>query len=119
MTRSFQMIVKFVFTGIWIPENKETIIVGDFNINLKKEGSKQSNLLKFMEQCGLHQHITNSTHQSENEEASLIDHVYASSQISPRIKIEKKCVQFSDHDVLFVKIKKWIHCYIEIYIQSY
>ena len=87
-------------------KNKETIIVGDINIDLLKKGPKQSKLLNFLKESGLHQLVTVSTHQSENEEASMIDHVYASDQIYQRITISKKCVRFSDHDALFITIRK-------------
>ena len=87
-------------------KSKETVIVGDMNINLNKAGPKRSQLLNFLKESGLSQLVVRSTHQSEHEEASLIDHVYASQQISHKITVTKQCVGFSDHDVLFVKIKK-------------
>ena len=89
-----------------LDRNKETVIVGDTNINLNRTGSKQSHLLDFLKEIGFCQLVDRSTHQSEHEEASLIDHVYASQQMSHKITIAKLCVGFSDHDILYVKIKK-------------
>ena len=89
-----------------IDRSKETVIIGDMNINLNRTGLKQSHLLDFLKESGLCQLVFKSTHQSEHEEASLIDHVYASQQMSQKITIAKLCVGFSDHDILCVKIKK-------------
>ena len=95
-----------LFLSSQINRNKETIIVGDMNIDLNRKGPKQQILMNFLKEYGLHQLVTKSTHQSENVEATKIDHVYATEQISQKITIAKKCIRFSDHDALYVKIKK-------------
>ena len=59
-------------------ENKETHIVGDFNINLLLDdaSSDSKKLIRLMENQGLCQMQKNATHITENS-STLIDHHYS------------------------------------------
>lgn len=82
------------------PEN--TIVCGDINIDLKKSGPKQTKLMKFLKDFNLKQVVSDSTH----EKGGLLDHVYVNEKIVEKVKITKKSIRFSDHDIICISIKK-------------
>ena len=85
-----------------VKSSKDTIVCGDVNIDLRRDGQKQSKLLQYTESIGFNQCITQSTH----EKGGLLDHVYVSKDFSSNIVIEKKSIRFSDHDMIYIRIKK-------------
>ena len=75
------------------------IVCGDFNIDLRKNGSQQRKIISSMRCFGFEQLVKESTH----DKGGLLDHVYVSEELKSRITIEKKCVRFSDHDLIVIK----------------
>ena len=77
-----------------------SIVCGDFNIDLRKNGSQHRRIISSMRSLGFEQLVEGSTH----DKGGLLDHVYVSEDLKSRIIIEKKCVSFSDHDMISIKL---------------
>ena len=75
-----------------ISKERETYIIGDFNLCCKKVDAQS----RFGLSVGWKQSVRNATHIS----GSLIDHCYTNGSVS---KIFQEAVYFSDHDAIFVK----------------
>ena len=87
-----------------IEPTKKTILVGDTNINFQHQ--KKQKFVKMMtEDLGFQQLVTQPTFDRLPAVCpSLLDHVYVSSELRELVKIEQKCVYFSDHDVILVSL---------------
>ena len=87
-----------------IEPTKKTILVGDTNINFQHQ--KKQKVVKMMtEDLGFQQLGTQPTFDRlPTFYPSLLDHVYVSSDLRELVKIEQKCVYFSDHDVILVSL---------------
>ena len=78
--------------------------MGDTNINFKHQNNHK--FVKMMtEDLGFEQLVTQPTFDRlPTGNPSLLDHVYVSSGLRESVKIEQKCVYFSDHDVILVSL---------------
>ena len=87
-----------------IEPTKKTIVVGDTNINYKDQKSQR--LVKMMtEELGFKQLVTQPTFDRlPTVYPSLLDHLYVSTGLRENVKIEQKCVYFSDHDVILFSL---------------
>ena len=86
---------------------KKTIVVGDTNINYQHQINHK--FVKMMtEELGFKQLVTQPTFDRLNRlqpvNPSLLDHIYCSSGLGEIVKIEKKCVYYSDHDVIILSL---------------
>ena len=88
-----------------IDPGKKTIVVGDTNINYKDQ-KKQRFVEMMTEELGFEQLVTQPTFDRlpATLSPSLLDHVYVSSELRRNIKIEQKCVYYSDHDVILISL---------------
>ena len=88
-----------------IEPTKKTIVVGDTNLNYQNQTSQK--FVKMMTQeFGFQQLVTQPTFDRlPTFYPSLLDHVYVSSGLRDIVKIEQKCVYFSDHDVILVSLQ--------------
>ena len=82
--------------------NRPTLICGDFNIDLKKSGSRQKKLDLKMKENSMVQLVQGSTH----AKGGLLDHVYVQEDLQSRILIKKRSVRFSDHDMIIIEMMK-------------
>ena len=89
-----------------IEPTKKTIVVGDTNLNYQQQ--KNQRFVRMMtEELGFQQCVTQPTFDRlPPVYPSLLDHVYVSSGLKEMVKIEQKCVYFSDHDVILVSLTK-------------
>ena len=89
-----------------IEPTKETIVVGDTNLNYHNQ--KNQRFVKMMtEDLGFQQLVTQPTFDRlPKVYPSLLDHVYVTSGLREMVKIQQKCVYFSDHDVILVSLTK-------------
>ena len=88
-----------------IDPDKKAIVVGDTNINYQHQNNHR--LVRMMtEELGFQQLVTQPTLDRLQVHPSLLDHVYVSSGLREMVKIEQKCVYYSDHDVIFVSLTK-------------
>ena len=90
-----------------IEPTKKTIVMGDTNINFKHQNNHK--FVKMMtEELGFKQLVTQPTFdrlkKGQPMMPSLLDHVYVSSGLRETVKIEKKCVYYSDHDVIILSV---------------
>ena len=86
-----------------IDPDKKTIVVGDTNINYQHQSNHR--LVKMMtEELGFEQLVTQPTFDRLGVYPSLLDHVYVSSELRRNVKIEQKCVYYSDHDVILISL---------------
>ena len=87
-----------------IDPSKKTIVVGDTNINYMDQ-KKQKFVEIMTEELGFEQLVTQPTFDRlPTLSPSLLDHVYVSSELRRNIKIEQKCVYYSDHDVILISL---------------
>ena len=83
----------------WIVNEKPTTIMGDFNINYKKEDK----FIKSLEKMGFSQLIEEST----CDTGSIIDHIYINDAMKLLdINIQKDSAYYSDHDIITINIPK-------------
>ena len=89
-----------------IEPTKKTIVVGDTNLNYQQQ--KNQRFVKMMtEELGFQQCVTQPTFDRlPTVYPSLLDHVYVSSGLREMVKIQQKCVYYSDHDVILVSLTK-------------
>ena len=88
-----------------INPTKKTIVIGDTNLNYLHQRS-QSFVKMMTEELGFQQLVTQPTFDRlPTFYPSLLDHVYVSSGLRDIVKIEQKCVYFSDHDVILVSLQ--------------
>ena len=87
-----------------IDPDKKTIVVGDTNINYQHQINHK--FVKMMtEELGFQQLVTQPTFDRlPRFNPSLLDHVYVSSGLRETVKIEQKCVYYSDHDVIILSL---------------
>ena len=87
-----------------IDPDKKTIVVGDTNINYQNQNNHR--FVKMMtEELGFKQLVTQPTFDRLPKfNPSLLDHVYVSSGLRETVKIEQKCVHYSDHDVIILSL---------------
>ena len=98
--RNIEILVKNL-----INPDKKTIVVGDTNINYQHQNNHK--FVKMMtEELGFKQLVTQPTFDRlpTTVNPSLLDHIYCSSGIGEIVKIEKKCVYYSDHDVIILSL---------------
>ena len=94
---------KQMFTSvllIMVNVQKTTFILGDFNCDLKCDGS--SVLSREIIDFGFSQLVKEPTH----NQGGIIDHCYTSKNVIPNnVKLSQKAVYYSDHDLLEVQYK--------------
>ena len=78
---------------------RKVIICGDLNIHYTEETSNRF-VKKIVDKYKFEQLVKDSTHVGGN----TIDHVYLSPGLQGRVKVEKTCVYFSDHDLLTIRV---------------
>ena len=96
-----------IFVKNLIDHDKKTIVVGDTNINYQNQNNHR--FVKMMtEEHGFKQLVTMPTFdrlkKGQPMMPSLLDHVYVSSGLRGTVKIEQKCVYYSDHDVIILSV---------------
>ena len=84
----------------WILEIKDTVIIGDTNINYLK---KSHDFIKYLEKKSFTQLVDRPTHIC----GGLIDQIYVSkSLLEKNPYFSQRCVYFSDHDEIVLHIPK-------------
>ena len=85
-------------------KNKEIIIIGDMNIDLKKIRYKNQKYLYEIESKGFKQIVEDPTRITQNT-ATLIDHVFIDNQLNFTYKIENIKVDYGDHNIQILTIE--------------
>ena len=78
---------------------RKVLICGDLNIHYTEETSN-SFVKKIVDEYKFEQLVKDPTHDGGN----TIDHVYVSPGLQGRVKIEKTCTYYSDHDLLTIQV---------------
>ena len=96
-----------IFVKNLIDHDKKTIVVGDTNINYQNQNNHK--FVRMMtEELGFKQLVTQPTFdrlkKGQPMMPSLLDHVYVSSGLRETVKVQQKCVYYSDHDVIILSV---------------
>ena len=79
--------------------NMPTLICGDFNADYRDPNNVVIRFLK--EELKFCQIVSESTH----EKGSILDQVWVNAALVGKIVVEKKCLRYSDHDMLKIIVK--------------
>ena len=77
-----------------------TLICGDFNIDYRDDGNAVVRFLK--DKLKLRQLVLESTH----EKGSILDQVWINGPLIGKVQVERKCLRFSDHDILKIIVNQ-------------
>ena len=80
--------------------NMPTLICGDFNIDYREDSNAVVRFLK--DKLRLRQLVLESTH----EKGSILDQVWINGPLIGRVQVERRCLRFSDHDMLKITVSK-------------
>ena len=95
-----------------LQDNKNTMIVGDFNLCMRKE--KNNAITKYLEQAGFTQYVTEPSHL----EGGHIDHVYSNLDtkvFDVDVTLYSPYYTYQDHDAFLITIKKVSDKEVNIY----
>ena len=77
-----------------------TLICGDFNTDYREDGNAVVRFLK--DKLKLRQLVLESTH----EKGSILDQVWINGLLVGKVQVERKCLRFSDHDMLKIIVNQ-------------
>ena len=84
-----------------IDTSKDVLLCGDLNIKYSEE-TTNSFVKKITDEYNFNQLVMKPSH----ERGNIIDHVYVSPGLQGRVKVEKTCMYYSDHDLLTIKVNE-------------
>ena len=84
-----------------IDTSKDVLLCGDLNIKYSEE-TTNSFVKKITDEYNFSQLVMKPSH----ERGNIIDHVYVSPGLQGRVKVEKTCMYYSDHDLLTIKVNE-------------
>ena len=84
-----------------IDTSKDVLLCGDLNIKYSEE-TTNSFVKKITDNYNFNQFVMKPSH----ERGNIIDHVYVSPGLQGRVKVEKTCMYYSDHDLLTIKVNE-------------
>ena len=88
-----------------VDKNEALILVGDTNVNADVSQNPSHPFITFMKRKGFTQLVKKASH----DEGHILDVIFINQFISPElVQVWQKPVPYSDHDLLFIGIKKEI-----------
>ena len=88
-----------------VDKNEALILVGDTNVNADVSQNPSHPFITFMKRKGFTQLVKKASH----DEGHILDVIFINQFISPElVQVWQRPVPYSDHDLLFIGIKKEI-----------